>query len=199
MPFKRIDVPESEFYENKSSMRRLLPFLTGDEELISRDEITYTTGTLFAKPDLVVKDSGTIYISEFKSCTYPNCPMDHVCTHALQVMTCAYAYSRSQKVVPTNIKLYLRFADCYLEIIDWHEYVDSIDLGVKLYLDATNEKKVAAKQLALFMALISPRIKLKPYDNAESSLKGQGLHALAMVDGELPSLYRPPKCMTFNS
>lgn len=192
-------VPEKEFFGSCSAVSRLLPLLKGHVDLISDDSETYTYRSVYAKPDLLAKHNNHLYMVEYKSRRYGQSPVQFLCKHALQSMSCAYVYSMSKNIDPKDITSAIRYYDCYIEIPNWWVFKDSIEFARNIYLKAMKVKSVSSSELAVFISLISPLIPCAPENEVESSMRGKGLHALAMVDGKFPLLFQHPEGANANT
>lgn len=169
---------------------RALPFLTDNSQLVSNDNKTFTYKKLFAKPDLIVKDGNFLYFCEIKSKRMYEYDDYKVWKHLLQVVVSAYCYHKSHDTEAKDIKVYLRYLDCYVEIPCWEQFSPYISFAHNIYLHNVKDE-VASADLANFIGLICNDISERPRTEAEHVLKGLGVHGMFAYEGAIPKLLSP--------
>lgn len=167
--------------------QRVLPFLAANAQLISNDTKIFKYKNLFVKPDMIVKDEKHLYFCEIKSkkiCEYDD---NNVWKHLLQVVISAYCYNKSHGTDVKDIKVYLRYLDCYVEITNWEQFLPYIGFAHNIYLCNVKDE-VASAELANFIVLICNDIGESPKSEADHKLKGLGVHGMFAYEGAIPKL-----------
>lgn len=180
-------VPVEYISEVSRPEQRVLPFLSDNAQLVSNDSKTFKYKNLYAKPDMIVKDENYLYICEIKSKKIYEYDDYKVWKHLLQIVVSAYCYYKSHGADVEDIKVYLRYLDCYVEIPCWGQFLPYIDFAHNIYLSNVKDE-VASAELANFISLICNDISERPRSESEHILKGLGVHGMFAYEGAIPKL-----------